>query len=160
MALSRRKFLKAGTLVALSAAAPLGLTGVAFGKQISGHPNSPAGFPLPKGSTPNPGFSFRKSTFSSYLNTTFQIRRDSTDVINATLIKVADAGPDKGRKMDQAAGKECFSLVFRASGNQIFKQSTYMVEHSTLGTFPLFLTHSSDQRGGQIYEAIINHRRP
>jgi hypothetical protein len=118
------------------------------------------GFPLPTGSTPNPVFALGKSTFSSYLNTTFQIRRNDTEVIDAKLIKVADAGPDKGRKADQAAGKECFSLVFHTSGNQTFKQNTYMIEHSTLGTFPLFLTHSSDGRGGQIYEAIINHRRP
>jgi hypothetical protein len=160
MALSRRKFLKAGTLVALSAAAPLGLTGVAFGKQVSGPSYSPAGFPLPKGSTPNPVFSFRKSTFSSYLNTVFQLRGDGPDVINAKLIRIADAGPDEGRQADHASGKECFSLAFRASGNQPLRQRTYIVEHSVLGTFPLFLTHSSGRAGGHHYEAIINHRRP
>lgn len=171
MALSRRNFLKAGTFITLAAAIPLSITGVALGQDRSGPASSPtANFPLPPESYQDPVIYFRKSTFSPYLNTAFQIRRNATfgiqtrrnapQAIEVTLINVDDAGPSDGRASDARLGKECFSLIFRASGKQALKQNTYTIEHGALGTFALFLTPAGTDAKGRYYEAVINHRRP
>jgi hypothetical protein len=176
MALSRRRFLKAGTSIALAAAIPLSITGVASGQDRSGRINAPTGdFPLPQESYQDPVIYFRKSTFSPYLNTTFQIHRNAAPSaqlrrnatpgiampgIAVTLINVADAGSTDGRRSDGEAGKECFSLIFRASGKQALKQNIYIIEHGALGKFALFLTPAGTDTRGRYYEAVINHRRP
>lgn len=161
MALSRRKFLKAGTLVALAAAIPLSITGVAVGQQKSGPHSSPTrGFPLPPESYQDPVIHFRKSTFSPYLNTTFLVRLGAKQPIEVTLVRVADAGTAEGRASDEAVGKECFSLLFRGPNNRLLKQNIHTIEHGALGKFRLFLAPAGKETRGQFYEAVINHRQP
>jgi hypothetical protein len=161
MALSRRKFLKAGTLVALAAAIPLSITGVASGQQKSGPHSSPTrGFPIPPESYRSPVTYFRKSTFSPYLNSTFLIRLDAKQSIELTLVRVADSGITEGRASDEAVGKECFSLLFRGANNRLLKQRLYTIEHGALGKFSLFLAPAGKETRGQFYQAVINHRLP
>lgn len=171
MALSRRKFLKAGTFISLAAAIPLSITGVAFGQDRAGRATAPTtDFPLPQESYQDPVIYFRKSTFSPYLNTPFMIRRNAPTAtqnrrsaapgMEVTLINVADAGTAEGRRSDAEVGKECFSLIFRASGKEALKQNTYSIEHGALGKFSLFLTPAGTDTRGRYYEAVINHRLP
>ncbi|MGB7923579.1 MAG: twin-arginine translocation signal domain-containing protein [Pyrinomonadaceae bacterium] len=171
MALSRRKFLKAGTSIALAAAIPMSITGVVLGQDRSGPATPSRGeFPLPSESYQDPIIYFRKSTFSPYVNTTFKISRDATPgnrarrtappPIEVTLINVDDTGTAEGRASDAEVGKECFSLIFRASGTQTLKQNTYTIEHGALGKFALFLTPAGTDTRGRYYEAVINHRSP
>ena len=159
MALSRRKFLKAGTLVAFAAAIPLSITGVASGQQRSRLSGSPTeGFQPPPESYQDPTIHFRKSTFSPYVNTTFLIRLNAKQAIEATLVNVSDSGPADGRAADEAVGKECFSLFFRGPGNRLLKQRTYTIEHGALGKFSLFIAPAGKETRGHLYEAVINHR--
>ncbi len=162
MALSRRKFLKSGILVALSATIPLKIANTAAGQQRSPKPVSPGTvFQVPYESQTDPVYYFKKSTFSPYLNTIFRIHYQPKKVMSLRLIRVTDAGPVDGRKADAAVGKECFSIIFRAPlYSQPLSQKTYQIEHGALGTFNLFLAYKGKDRYGLNYEALINHRMP
>src|SRR4051794_31371536 len=123
MSESRRKFLKAGLLAALFAAAPLkNLFGQGW-KDRDGNP----------GETPpvqnDPLANYSKASFVSYLNSIFEIHTVSGPIA-VTLSKVDDMTPPKGG--------ECFSLLFRG-GRAALRQDTYVVVHPALGTFQLFL---------------------
>jgi len=141
MSESRRKFLKAGLLAALFAAAPVkNLFGQTW-KERDGNP----------GETPpiqnDPLANYSKAAFVSYLNSIFVIHSVSGPV-EVTLSKVDD--------MTAPKGGECFSLLFRG-GKTALRQDTYVLVHPALGTFKLFLVPAgSDQNGAQMYLATIN----
>ena len=141
MTSSRREFLKRGTWMALAAGVPLSLTQRVPGMETR---ESSARSTL------------SKAAFESQLNTKFLIN-DETSKVVAELIGVSDLGSRKQRK----AGKEGFSLVFRAGTDRILAQNTYLIEHEALGMFSFLLVpigrkHSRTQH----YEAIVNRLYP
>src|SRR2546428_5239357 len=153
MSITRRKFLRAGTLVALSAAVPLKSALLVSGQQTG--KGGGKGNPGDHLTSQNPSdllASYSKSTFSSYLNSIFRLYTGYSTV-DVMLIRVDDMEPEvKGTP----AGGECFSLVF-VGGSVALSQGTYRVEHPALGTFQLFLVPGgSDKYGAQSYVAIIN----
>src|SRR2546426_11063242 len=134
MSITRRKFLRAGTLVALSAAVPL-----KSALLVSGQQTRRGGKGLPGGrlSSQNPSdllASYSKSAFSSYLNSIFRLYTGYSTV-DVTLIQVDD---QMAMAKGAPAGGECFSLVF-VGGSVALSQGTYRVEHPALGSFQLFL---------------------
>lgn len=142
MSISRRKFLRAGTLVALSAALPISV----FGQ----NPKDRDGNPLD--SQPDPLANYTRSAFSSYLNSIFQLYTGYS-VVEVALTEVKDLMPAGARA---ANGRECFSLLFRG-GSVALRQNTYLVKHPSLGSFQLFLVPGGpDDNGAQSYVAIIN----
>jgi len=95
----------------------------------------------------DPLANYTKSTFVSYLNSVFQIQTTSGNV-EVTLTSVND--------LPAAPGGECFSLVF-VGGSEERSQNTYVVTHSALGTFSLFLVPAgTDENGAQKSVATIN----
>src|SRR6267143_7331879 len=68
MSITRRKFLKAGTLVALSAAIPLRAAGQQPRKVSDGNPIDQS-----KDVAADPLSTYTRSTFSSYLNSIFRL---------------------------------------------------------------------------------------
>jgi len=138
---SRRKFLRTGLLAALFAAVPLKqVLGQSF-KERDGNP----------GETPvtqsDPLGNYSKTSFTSYLNSVFQLQT-SIGIVAVTLTRVDD--------MPAPKGGECFSLLFRG-GSRALPQATYMITHPSLGTFALLLVPSgSDQNGAQGYLATVN----
>lgn len=141
MSESRRVFLRAGLLAALFAALPLKNT---FSQSFKERDGNPGETPLAQ---TDPLIHYSKSSFSSYLNSIFQIQT-AAGVVAVTLGKVDD--------MPAPQGGECFSLLFRG-GSQALKQNTYVVVHPALGTFQLFLVPAGvDQNGAQGYLATIN----
>ncbi len=138
---SRRKFLRTGLLAALFAAVPLKqVLGQSF-KERDGNP----------GETPvtqsDPLANYSKASFTSYLNSIFQLQT-SIGVVAVTLMKIDD--------MPAPKGGECFTLQFRG-GSRSLPQATYMITHPSLGTFALLLVPSgSDQNGAQGYLATVN----
>jgi hypothetical protein len=162
MALSRRNFLKSGIMVAFSAAIPLKIADIAVGQQSSSNRLTvpPTTFQIPYASQSDPVFYFKKSTFSPYVNTIFGLYFTPQKVMSTRLIRVADAGPVDGRKQDALAGRECFSLLFRAPlYSKPLPDKIYQIEHGALGKFKMFLTFRGKDRYGLNYEAIINHRQ-
>jgi hypothetical protein len=145
MSISRRKFLKVGTLVAVSAAIPVGVFGQNR-KDGDGNPVDQQPIQL------DPLAHYTRSAFSSYVNSIFQIYTGYS-VVEVALAEVNDLMPAGSTP---ANGRECFSLLFRG-GSVALPQNTYRIDHPSLGSFKLFLVPGSpDDVGAQSYVAIIN----
>jgi hypothetical protein len=144
MSVSRRKFIKAGTLVALTAAIPFNI----FGQNRK----EKDGNPVDQLSQSDPLQHYNQAAFTSYLNSIFQLQTGYS-VINVTLTEVKDLLP---AGTQAASGRECFSLLFRG-GTVALRQSTYQITHPALGRFELFLVPGGpDDTGAQSFVAIIN----
>jgi len=147
MAISRRKFLTAGTIAAVFAGVPLKALGKRFGaanRSISS---------LFVGSSAISATSYlSKKSFSSCLNTNFSLSHDDeTNVVK--LIEVNELSRGKG-KTD--AGNECFSLLFVGPKNIALSQNTYSIEHDSLGTFAALIVPMGKGKRGSYYEAVFN----
>ena len=151
MAVSRRGFMKQGSLLAVAAAASL-----ASVERVLGLDNSiePSGVTqdnlLAKSGQPAP-LSLTKATFTPYVNTVFRIYPDTSKILKTTLVSVADIGPVPD---ENVPGRECFVLNFR--GSEPLRQNTYRIEHDVLGSFDLFLVPSGKNKKGRYYQAVIN----
>jgi hypothetical protein len=159
MALSRRKFLKAGAFVSLAAGIPLSLADLAAAQHQGNGQNPSKGFPISYESQQDPVFHFRKSTFTPYIGTEFLVSPGSRQEVSIKLVQISDAGSSADKDATETPGNECFSLQFLGSRGKPLKQNTYTFGHGALGTFALFLVPvGKDDGGGRYYEAIINHR--
>ena len=146
MLISRRTFMRAGTLAALFGGVPLATVNV-LGQRIHASPDES---PVDQAAQLNEALAnYTKATFVSYINSVFVFRAPAVRKdIEVTLLQVKD--------MTAAPGGECFSLLFRGGG-QALEQNTYTVEHPALGTFKLFLVPvGTDDNGAQGYLATIN----
>ena len=143
MSISRRKFLKAGTIVAISAGIPIEV--LANGPLGLNSKNFPGlgGSPLLS--------SMDSELFARHLNTQFTLRRGQTEA-RFTLVEVRHWTSRGSKKSSD--GKECFSLIFENAGNQRLTQNTYTAAHSALGEFPLFVVPAG--RTQKKYEAVFN----
>jgi hypothetical protein len=148
MSISRRKFLQAGTIVAISAGIPI----KAFASASSS--GNSKFFPgLASSALPS---SMDSELFSRYLNTQFTLRRGKTEA-KFTLVEVRHWTSLGSKKSPD--GKECFSLIFDKAGYDRLPQDTYTATHSALGEFPLFLGPLGKVPVGKQqkkYEALFN----
>jgi hypothetical protein len=142
---SRRKFLKAGLITALFAAAPLkNVLGQSW-KDRDGNPGDGSATALQNN---DPLANYNKAAFVSYLNSIFQLNTGFS-VVAVTLLKVTD--------MPAPKGGECFTLLFRGGSGTPLAQNTYTVDHPSLGRFLLFVVPvGPDDNGAQGYLATIN----
>jgi hypothetical protein len=143
MSISRRKFIRLGTIAAIAAGISIRPSLIALAQDVV----DKAG-----GTTvTDPLANYTQSTFAQYVNSIFRLRGFTT--VDVTLVKVEDTLP---AKVSRAGGRESFALFFRG-GSIKLPQDTYIVEHAALGTFRLFLVPSgADENGAQGYVAIIN----
>jgi uncharacterized protein DUF6916 len=134
---SRREFLKRGTLGALAAGVPLGLSIKAAG-MITATPTA-AGMGL--------------AAFKAQLGTTFTINNQAGKV----RTKLVDVTSFASRKQ-AAAGKEGFSLLFRGPKDLTLEQNTYVIEHEKLGMFSFLIVPvlQTKDNSGPYYEAVVN----
>ena len=138
---SRREFLKRGTLGALAAGVPLGLSLKAVG-MTTATPTA-AGMGL--------------AAFKAQLGTTFTIN-DKTGRVKTKLVDVSSFASRK----QAASGKEGFSLLFHGPKDLTLQQNTYLIEHEELGMFSFLIVpvlQTKDKRG-PYYEAVINRLNP
>lgn len=138
MAISRRKFLKGGTLVAICAGIPLTTAAEALNA------------PHSKLNSVNRFSHLDMNAFSRCLRTDFSLSHANATSTKVKLIEVHDWRPSSATK----TGRECFSLIFRGSGFSQLKQNTYTVEHGSLGKFEMLLVPIGKNRG--YYEAVFN----
>lgn len=144
MFVSRRKFLRAGSLVALSAALPISI----FAQGFKGRDGNPGD----QNPQPDPLVNYNKAAFSSYLNSIFELYTGYS-IVEVALVEVKDLLPQGTAATD---GRESFSLLFRG-GTAVLRQNTYRMDHPSLGRFELFLVPGGpDSVGAQSYVAIIN----
>jgi len=151
MVVSRRGFIKRGSLLVLAAGVSIASGDRVFGRDTAIEYTDPPQNSLPNDNEPTP-FNYAKATFTPYVNTVFLIYSGSSNALAATLVEVSDIGPVPD---NQTAGRECFVLKFR--GTQTLRQNTYTLEHQVLGRFDLFLVPGGkDKKGGVYYQAVIN----
>jgi hypothetical protein len=155
MPISRRIFLRTGTMVVLGAAAQSKLAKVVVGQKSGQGVDTVTGFRVPAASMDDPLTYYTKATFVAHLNSQFRLRRGDSKSSVVTLVEVIDFTPSQQRKITaQVGNRECFSLVF--SGGKQLPQDTYTVEHGALGTFKLLLVPSGRPGGVPQWDAVIN----
>jgi hypothetical protein len=148
MAISRRKFMKAGTLVLLSAGVPLKVVA----EQLAG----PSGANNLKGGHPNGLHFLTEASFVALLNTTFSLSEGTSDTTRIKLVEVSDLRSAAVKKSPAMRGRECFSIIFLGPRKAPLKQSTYTVEHDALGKFPALIVPVGESAQGLYYEAVFN----
>ncbi|MEO8436272.1 MAG: hypothetical protein ABI596_15325 [Pyrinomonadaceae bacterium] len=148
MSLSRRKFLRAGTLVALAA----GIPAKAVLAETLVVPNSP----LPAYPNFRAALSLNREAFSRCLNTRFSFVHGEATPVAVKLIEVNDLTPNANRPSAEATGKECFAAVFIGSHNAPLRQETYTVTHESLGRFSMLVVPVASNKEGLYYEAVFN----
>lgn len=155
MFISRRKFIMAGSAVALAAGFPLknAMTSANQRSSDSPPPQSTAK-EAAKTSTEKRKATlvdFTKATFAAQVNTTFRIQSKTAKPTDVKLIEVKSVGPIPDQ---QRSGRECFSLLF--TGQPRLRQDTYTIDHAELGKFALLLVPVGKDKKGSYYEAVIN----
>jgi uncharacterized protein DUF6916 len=143
MSISRRKFVKTASVVAIAAGIPLKVfasdSAVAASPTLSGLGSATL------------RSSLDSATFSKYVNTQFTLKRGLKEV-KITLVEVRHWGSPDAKKL--ATGRECFSLIFKGAEKDRLAQDGYMALHAALGEFPLFIVPAG--RTQQKYEAVFN----
>lgn len=154
MSVTRRSFLKAGALTALSAGLALNHAGPALAQTADASQD----FPVSHEAKTDPVFYYKKATFDPYLNTTFRARARG-GVVELVLVKIADtSAPARSKLTRRARPTESFSLLFRASGPLSAITTIHTLEHDALGKFSLYLVRASAPESDELYyEAVINH---
>lgn len=153
MAISRRKFVRAGALVFVAAGIPVAASGSQRPSGAAGLLSSALGLqtPSPHGVGPT---RLTRDLFTPHLNSQFRIRVEERTV-KVQLIKISDekaAGITEGVEI---AGKESFSLIFLGMGPTSLEQQTYEVEHDEMGKLNLFLVPVGRNTGTQHYQAAF-----
>jgi hypothetical protein len=88
----------------------------------------------------------RLATYVPLVGSVFKIRREGASTLSVKLVSATRL---------QGVG-ESFSLIFRGHGNAKLGQQIYTLEHSSLGSFPLFLVPVGPAIKGQDFQAIVN----
>jgi len=142
MSISRRKFIKAGTMLGVAAAMPMGAANFALGQK--------AGVPAPAASAGDVLSRLKQEDFVRYLNTSFSIRLSPKIAWKVELYRVTE------NKAGTLQGLKNFSIFFRGSHDNPLPQNTYAFEHPKLGSFNLFIGRAGTSGGLKLYEAIFN----
>jgi hypothetical protein len=153
--------MKSGALTVLAAGLVFQTGAVAFG-QDGKRPNTAHGFKIPYEAQQDPVFYYTRATFEPYIGGVFQTRGLGGGTVELTLVAVHDWNPKatvktRGGVAAESRRTDCFSLLFRASGQLPELTSIYRLEHGALGSFDLFMTASKGPHGELFYEAVINH---
>ena len=146
MAKTRRDFLRTGTMLVLSAGIPAVFVNIVSGGQKVAKPQ-------PQVKQNNLDY-FTRTTFTPYVNTTFQIQVGRSAKVALTLIQVIDLKA-ASKHPERIAGRESFSLLFHGPSTKRPADSVYTLEHAALGKFALFVVAGGKSVVGQYYEAII-----
>jgi uncharacterized protein DUF6916 len=139
MSISRRLFIRIGTVAAIAGSVSMRPDFVALGqKLVAPQQTGPLSF-------------YTMATFLQYVNSVFILHGSAT--VEVVLTSVQDILP---AETSRAGGRESFILHFRGGSAQS-GQETFIVEHPALGTFALFLVPGDvDDNGTRVYVATIN----
>jgi len=167
VAVSRRKFLKAGTLVGLSVVIPIKGVAGTFGQHAGAEQDGL--FKVPAETQADQLNSLNEETFAQQLNTEFRIYTSPLTAINLELITVkrweasSDKQSDKQAAVTTRSAKirevDCFSVIFRGPRRMALVSGTYRVTHEQMGTFDLFISPVNDDKKERLYQAVFNRLR-
>ena len=157
MTVTRREFLKTGTIVGLTATASVGAAGPGVGDilRLTGD-DLTKGYPISVDARLDPLYRFTRARFLENLNTTFRFFNSVFRHVDLKLVQVKEINPLAGRAIAPESEKDCFSLTFIGPLNTPIEQGTYTVAHEQLGKFEMLVTSLGPTRFTTRYEAIIN----
>ena len=157
MAISRRFFLKSGSLTALAAGVALSSSRLAFSQSQAG--GNSLGHQIPMGAQQQATYMFTKATFDPYVGGIFQAPDALGQMISLTLLSATANRPAANTRISTKAARntDSFSLTFKASRTLPPFTSIHRVSHPALGSFDLFLSPRPQERGAMLYEAVFNH---
>ena len=156
MAISRRRFMKSGTLAAIAASVVLKPQILALAQRST--LGTSQGYPIPLEAQKQPTYMFTSGTFQPYVGSIFQAPNARGEMVSLKLVSVTPYQPSRATKLSTKSSPEtdCFSLMFNASGKLPPFTSIHQVSHPSLGKFDLFLTQHSSAKAS-VYEAVFNH---
>ena len=156
MAVSRRKFLKAGTMVSLSAVIPLKSVVSVLGQQAGTEPTGL--FKVPVESQADDLLT--EDNFSRQLYSKFQIYTSPLTSIDLQLIDVTHLDASFTKDTAARAPKlDSFSVLFRGPRKTALESRTYRITHDQMGTFDLFISPVNDNKKQRLYQAVFNRFR-
>lgn len=156
MPLSRRLFLRTGTLSALAAGCVLRPGLSAFGQESAGSASG-LGFEVPYAAGQNSIFYYTRETFEPYVGATFRGLTRGRPV-RLTLLSVVGYTPARETKLSTKPSPptNTFTLTFRASRQLSPLTKYFELQHAALGQFGLYMTQFVSPEGGVFYEAVFN----
>ena len=132
MSVSRRRFLRSGALGGLAAGLMLKSNTLALGLAANQSVDQAA------------GFNYGRANFEPHVGSTFRLLQGK-QTLDLTLDSLTDyREPTRAARALRLKSAECFVLSFRAPQN-LFRASTYQLEHPKLGKFDLFMTRNGDR---------------
>jgi hypothetical protein len=151
MPLTRRSFLRSGSLAAFAAAFALGPRLTAFGRSSgdAGLAGASATLPSPAGLT--------REAFEPYVGGIFRGQSGHRPV-DLTLHRVDGYEPGAGTRIAQARSRatDTFTLTFGADRALSPNSAVHTLEHGSLGKFDLFMIGTPLDGGRFIYQAVIS----
>lgn len=144
MSISRRKFLRTGTLAALTAGLPL--KALADGALKTTTESSSM-----LNAASAEALRLNSSAFKKCLYTKFRVNLAGAKSQFLKLVEVKH-----WHTQTQPADRECFSNEFLAVDGHKLRQGTYTVEHELLGKFEMFLVPLGNKNSEIRYEALFN----
>jgi hypothetical protein len=176
MAVSRREFLQRSGLLAAGALLPVSAlaqaNSLSQGKGTNGTGTTGTGGNGTIGTGLNAGSAdamWNQEAFLQCVGTEFALQQTPdqkvwllltavTDMSAASVAKPVTMAVPPPKSATLPPNVDCFVLSFRASLAQPLTQSTYSLDHATLGSFPLFIVPSGTDP--QLYFAVVNRLMP
>ena len=93
-------------------------------------------------------------SFAGQIGTTFRVHLENR-AVDLKLVQVTQLARPTGGVIP-AASREGFTLNFSGPSADPFKQGTYSVDHSALGTSQIFLVPARPAGSHQPYDAVFN----
>jgi hypothetical protein len=162
MSLSRRDFLRVGSMMGLSTAAFGSLARLAFGqhrKAPGDELDTGVGFAVPRTAHTDALATINMAAFQKAIGAKFTFAQGRTKMADMTLDQVIDLNPPS-LKGNSTSTRQCFSLVFNRLSRTPLTQDTYTVSSVVLGTFQLFIVPGYQSPSVSHYEAVINRVYP
>lgn len=156
MSLSRRFFLKSGSLTALSAVLVSKAGSLVFAQSNT----KPSGsFPIPASAQADILYYSGYDMFAPYVNSIFTTGGARGEIVQMTLMSVTRYVPDAKTRISTASAPttQTCSLMFSASGKLPEFSIVPTLNHPALGKLQMFLVYHGEGKTGYMYEAVINH---
>lgn len=158
MSISRRFFLKSGTMTALAASLAVGAGDVLAQKSKQARPNINPTNSIPYETAHDALLYYTRAAFDPCVGSVFQATGRDGHVVDLTLISVTQYETKAATRITTAKARatDSFSLMFKASQKISMISQTPPLTHPVLGKLELFLTERV-VNGEIFYEAVINH---
>jgi len=159
MSISRRFFLKSGTLTALSAGLLVGASGSVFAQKAKTlRPDIMPIDGIPYQARHDALLYYTRAAFDPCVGSVFEATGRDGNPVDLTLISVTQYQTKTATRITtgKVRATDSFSLMFKASARISQISQTPPLTHPVLGKLELFMTERIVD-GEIFYEAVINH---